>query len=329
MTEELEVITTSLRYSLNRCPQQWWWRFPMGLTPKNMNGDARWFGIGVHIALADWYGKGKRRGPHPAKTFRNWAGDEIAYIKTVEEEFDEPKYEDAIELGLLMLDAYVEQWGKDPQWNVLAVEQPFKTIIREAGKAVAKFMSTFDGVIRDESDGKIYLLEHKTAGQIQIAYLELDPQAGAYWAVATLILRAKGLIGPKEFISGIMYNFLRKAKPDVRPRNAGGAYLNKDGTVSRRQPKSIFVREPIERSPDELQAEMQALRDEVSFIKAMRSGEQPIRKNRTKDCPWCDFFDLCCLDMRGDKAAVEQFIRTEYIQGDPFERYKQKSASDG
>lgn len=329
MPEKLEVVTTSLRYALNRCPQLWWWRFPMGLTPKQQDADARWFGIGVHLALADWYGKGKRRGPHPAKTFREWAGDEVAYIKTVEEEFDLPKYEDASELGNLILEEYVDHYGRDPQWNIIAIEQQFKTLIKDGGKPVAKFMSTFDGVTRDEEDGQVYLLEHKTAREISTAYLELDPQAGAYWAVATAILRAKGLIGPKEYISGIMYNFLRKARPDIRPRDEGGAYLNKDGSVSKRQPKPIFHREPIERSPEELEMEMRALQDEVTFMKAMRDGTQPIRMNRTKDCPWCDYFDLCVLKLRGNQEAVDSYIASQYVQSDPFERYAQKSASDG
>jgi hypothetical protein len=40
-------------------------------------------------------------------------------------------------------------------------------------------------------------------------------------------LREAGILGPKEAVSGIIYNFLRKARRDTRPENAEGFKLNK------------------------------------------------------------------------------------------------------
>jgi hypothetical protein len=320
------IITTSERSALNRCPQQWWWRYRMGLRPRGEKGDARWFGIGVHLALAEWYGKGKKRGRHPALAFSEYAGDEIAYVRTLPDQEGDPAiYEDALDLGISMLNSYIENYGRDSQWNVLEIEQPFQVQIKWEGEHIADFHSTFDGAVRDEADGQIYLLEHKTATQVNTAYLALDPQAGSYWAVATSILRSRGIIGPGESISGIIYNFLRKCKKDERPRNSKGLYLNKDGGVSKRQPAPAFVREVIERGPREIRAEMYALADDAIWMNAMRDGLMPVRKSRTRDCTFCDFFHMCQLHQRGGDSWME-LRDAEFLQEDPYDRYREKSA---
>jgi Zierdtviridae exonuclease len=189
-------------------------------------------------------------------------------------------------------------------------------------------MSTFDGVFRDEEDGRIYLMEHKTAGQIQLAYLDLDPQAGAYWAVAAPICRKQGWLGPGEVIAGIQYNFLRKTLPDDRPKNELGECLNKDGTVSKRQPPPAFVRHIVERAPEEARTEMELLADEVQWMLAMRSGAMPVRRVRTRECTYCDFFNLCKLAQRGQTNALEEFQKHKFQQKDPYSRYTIKSASE-
>jgi hypothetical protein len=328
----LPTVTTSERYALGRCPQMWWWRFREGLTPRRENADARWFGIGIHLALAEWYQPGLKRGPHPAETFATWCGQETRHVRASMAErdsewYDEPKYEDARVLGIDMLEHYVKTYGKDEQWFVLATEQPFRIKVKNGGDPVAYFNSTFDLVYRDLDDGQIYLDDHKTAGQIQLPYLELDPQAGSYWAVASQIGRAKGWLPDGEVIAGIMYNFLRKAREDPRPRDEQGRYLNMDGSVSKKQPAAPFVRHLVERSPNELRTEMQSLADDVAYMNAMREGTQPVRKVRTKDCTWCDFFAMCKMHQRGGDSYKE-FMHSEYVVSDPYERYREKSASE-
>lgn len=200
----------------------------MGYKPKGQQADALWFGIGIHEALALWYLRGKRRGPHPAETFEAWVGDEIRYAKTwLDDQYEEAVWEDAKELGIAMLNGYVDHWGKDSQWSIISVEQPFAVRISRKGEPVAIFKSRWDGVFRDLADGQIYLLETKTASQIVTAYLEMDDQGGSYWAVASEVLQAKGVLKAGEKIAGIRYNFLRKAMPDERPQNSDGLYLNK------------------------------------------------------------------------------------------------------
>jgi hypothetical protein len=328
---DLPVLTTSERSSFRRCPWQWYLRFRLGLSPLGETADARWFGIGVHIALAEWYQKGYKRGPHPADIFADWCGEEIRYVRASMAEkdrewFDEPKYEDARELGVAMLENYVDYYGKDRDWYIIAIETPFSVEIKRQGQPVAIFKSTWDGVFRDKRDGRVYLLENKTASQINTAYLELDDQGGSYWAVASAILRSRGILNPGETIAGIMYNFLRKSRPDPRPQNAEGAYLNQDGKVSKKQPPAPFLRTVVERLPGELRSQMDRMADEVQIMNGMRAGTIPITKSTSKDCTFCDFFDLCVLHEKGTNDWRE-LARASYTQSDPYARYTQKSAS--
>lgn len=326
----LPTVRTSERSTFRRCPQRWWWEYRLGLKPKHLRADARWFGIGIHEALARWYHKGTRRGAHPADTFADWVGDEIAWVSAAyadhEREWDDkPKYEDAAELGEEMLVNYIDEYGRDPQWHIIATEQTFKVKVTRQGTAVGYFASTWDGVARDKSDGQVYLLEHKTATQISTAYLELDDQGGSYWAVASAILRAKGILKPGESIAGIWYNFLRKCKKDTRPRNEGGAYLNQDGSVSKKQPPPAFVRELVERSPAEQKSQMERLADEITVMNAMQDGTIPVFKNTTRECTFCDFFVACKLHERGS-PAYKEILKADFVKVDPYEDNR-KSAS--
>jgi hypothetical protein len=292
----------------------------MGYRPRDPQADALWFGIGVHEALAKWYLKGARRGPHPAYTFETWAGDEIAFARTyLDETFDEPVWVDATELGIAMLEEYVEYYGLDEQWDIISVEQQFRVRILHEGKPVAYFTSRWDGVARNLEDGLIYLLEHKTAAQIVLAYLELDDQGGSYWAVASQLLRNAGILKPDEHIEGIIYNFLRKAKPDERPQDAEGNYLNKDNSVSKRQPPQAFLRHPIERSPKEQATQLQRIADEVAVMNAVRNKTIPLTKTPTKDCPRCPFWIPCQLHERGNDHSFQVVLKNNYRQIDPYQ----------
>jgi len=224
---DLPTLRTSERAAAKRCVWRWWQEYRMGWQPRFKQADALWFGIGIHQALAEWYLKGKKRGPHPAETFEAWCGDEIAYARSyLDDNFEEPVWYEAKDLGVAMLEGYVDYWGKDSQWSIISTEQPFAVTITSHGRPVAIFRSRWDGVFRDLRTGKVYLLETKTAQSVDTAYLELDDQAGAYWAVASFLLRKAGVLKKDEEIEGIQYNFLRKKMPDERPVNADGLATN-------------------------------------------------------------------------------------------------------
>jgi hypothetical protein len=210
------------------------------LKPKGSESTPLWFGTGFHLALANWYLPGLKRGIHPAETFAKFAEDSLYTIKVADAtEETVADYEDGAELGRIMCEQYVKLYGTDPSWDFIQAEQSFALDIpwpgpeRQTlyditpGDLLLQYCGTYDGVYRDLEDSKIKLLETKTAKAISTSHLSLDDQAGSYWATAGYSLRRQGLIGPKERLHGITYNFARKAKPDERPKDAEGYATNK------------------------------------------------------------------------------------------------------
>jgi hypothetical protein len=234
------ILRTSERRDLGRCPQRWWWAWREGLRERGAEADALWFGSGIHEALAAWYcGPGTKRGPHPAETWQKWADEDMRSIRTVEkwDEEREAVWVDAKKLGTVMMEGYVKLYGEDEHKLVLSPEMTFsldvpwpkdQMLYEETPEGLLlRYVGTFDSVWRHADTGHIWLDEHKTAGQIATGHLTLDPQAGSYWAVAGRYLRDAGKIGPNEQLWGIEYNFMRKALPDDRPKDAEGFATNK------------------------------------------------------------------------------------------------------
>lgn len=329
----IQMLRTSERGTFKRCPQAWDWGNNQGLAAKR-DSNPLWFGQGIHIALAEWYQKGAARGPHPADTWEDFCADEERFIPTEYDE-DERKYVDAKELGIAMMEGYVEHYGDDEQWDVIATEQTFRLLIAdprqlrapgEKLKALVRYVGTFDGVYRDTDTGEIFLMEHKTAAGIQTEHLPLDDQAGSYWMAAGRVLRKQGLIGPKEHIAGITYNFMRKALPDDRPKNAKGEALNKDGSVSKRQSPANFLREVTWRSAEERATMERRIQAEALHMEAFRKGLLPMYKRPSRDCQWmCEFYKMCLLDEAG--ADVEEYKEAVYRKRDPYADHRENRKS--
>jgi hypothetical protein len=353
-------IRTSERRDFKRCPQRWAWTWLDGLVSRT-HKDALWFGHGVHVALADWYGKqGRRRGPLPAETWAKWCGDEYRRLR-VGETFDEQQYVDAKELGTVMLTGYVDEYGADDWMHVVAREQTFEIVVQRADGTTFLYNGTFDLVFRDLRNGQLWLGEHKTAKQISEAHLTLDDQGGSYLWVATEVLRSKGVLKSNERLHGVMYNFLRKQLPDERPRDAQGYATNMPkkehylaalpgkvhpkmtldvmhgkaeehgvvvlGDRSAKQPKPNFERFHIWRNDRERVVMAQRVLAEEQHMSAVRSGALPIFKTPTRDCSWdCDHYQMCELhEQAGD---WEEFRDVQYKHRDPYADHR-KGADEG
>jgi len=359
-------MRTSERNTFATCHYQWWWRYVEWLTPKRP-ATPLWFGSAVHVALADYYLPGLARGPHPAETFaRVLDGDRKTWVVGEQGEEDELTFTDARALGIDMLNRYVEHYGADPRYYVLATEQTFELQFKRDGKVFLRYHLTMDGLIRDMETGQIKILEHKTARDFGLLKrLRLDNQAGSYYAAAPHVLPLADLIKPGERVSGIEYNVLRKALGDDRPRNSAGAYTNKPekkhylealatvginpsastkldvleeaarhegltvlGDVSKSQPSPYFHREPVFRTPDEQTQQLQRIQDEAKYMEGMRSGDPayPILKTPGDHCAWCPFKQMCELHESGDDDAVESFKSAIMQVEDPHLAYHGKAA---
>jgi len=325
-------LRTSERRAFRRCPTRWWWGYREGLEPISHRANALWFGTGIHLALAERYKyKGLRRGRNVLKVWRDYVGEEVAYVATRPQNShvdDKPVWEEAGALGEAMLGAYLDEYGKDERWYWIATEQTFTSVIKAKGIRI-NYHGTWDGAARDEESehGDMWLFEHKSAKAITLNHLSLDDQGGSYWMVANEMLFALGLISATEALEGIMYNFLRKSKPDPRPRNADGMYLNQNGSVSKNQPAKAFIREPVYRTPAEQATQRQRIIAESRHMMKFRTGELDLYKNSTIDCSWdCSFFGMCELHENGDDW--EEFADAMMRVRDPYADHR-KSASEG
>jgi hypothetical protein len=367
-TVDLATITTSERYAFKRCPQRWWWQYREGLQPKTTS-DAFWFGIAIHLALAEYYALGFKRRPKGAvaKFVAFIEEDDMSrMIRTRPDGTDDAEMVVAAkELGLAMLAGYMAKFRGDKDWDVIYTEHPFQIIIPhpdDTTKDIAMFTSTFDGVYRDRRTRKIWLMEHKTAKSIMTSHLAMDDQGGAYWAVATQVLRSEGILGPKDVIAGIMYNFLRKGLPDERPRDADGYATNIPnkahylaafddvpdvrqnmtldvlagiaeregievlGDRSKNQPPPLFHREPIQRTQRQRRRQILNIANEANAMQMFKDGVLKPYKTPTRDCPGCPFYNMCELDDLG--ADVDEFRDAMFVVMNPYDRYRGlKSAS--
>lgn len=233
------ALRTSERKQFKECQWKWERNYIDRLQPKHDSGTALWFGTGIHLALEKYYVPGTERGADPVATWERYVSEtrgDTHYVNTYHNG-DSTFAVEALELGSAMLRTYVEHYGNEEWMDVIATEYDFQIGIKydnytHSGveKDKAAYVGTMDLVYRDLRDNKIYVMDHKTAralGSSNTQYLPLDDQAGAYYAVAVTALRRKGLIGDKERVAGIVYNYLVKSLPDTRPVNPEGLSTNK------------------------------------------------------------------------------------------------------
>src|SRR3990170_679517 len=232
MDPKYPLIRTSERGAFKRCRQKWWWSHVEELQPKRMTRPALIFGDIFHQALAAYYKPGRKRGPHPAKTF------EKLYIRhldlhgpiKIRDMDDEDERRDLGELGISVCRAYIDHYGEDEDINIIYPEFPFKTLLRDSGGKRFWYVGRMDALFEWTLTGEKGLFEHKSGSEDLKPHVQLDEQGGSYWAFAPRFLRKLGIMAEGEELDIILYNFARKTKGDDRPENELGQKLNLDGS---------------------------------------------------------------------------------------------------
>ena len=324
MENYIPLMRNSERYSYKRCQQAWQWGWQMGLVPNRPATGALWFGTGIHLALAEYYtppgDNGFDRGRNPLESWEEFCAGQKVILSAGDYYDDEAEYEfvQAKELGDSMLTEYMAYYGCDPHWEVLMPETRFEAnipftkdqirrgvpekLLMEPG-TIVKIVGTFDMPVRDHSFPKprIMVVDHKTTNKREnTKHLMKDDQAGTYIAVGTGYLRKLGFIQKNEAIEGMIFNYLRKAKPPDKPRNALGQVLNKDGSVSKVQPAPLFWREPVMRGKVNRMRQVERIAEDAEQIQLARQGVIPVLNAPGEHCNWCQFSDLCDIDENGD-----------------------------
>lgn len=312
------LIRTSERTTFTGCRQRWWWTYEEKLRPKIPTPALR-FGTLVHAAMEKRYPPGLKRGPHPARTF------ERLYEKELETQMgfgfrdEDGEWADAAEVGVSMLEAFVDEYGKDERYRVIASERTFRVSM---GRGFV-YVGTCDGVWVDRQTGRTLIKEWKTTKDFWTKHLALDEQAGSYWAFMPIWLRKEGILPANANIDGILYTFLRKAKPDSRMKNELGQALNQDGTVSKRQPLPLFERHVIFRDKFDRQMIRARALAEAQEMELCRTGQMTVYKNPNRfNCPSCPMLDPCILHETG--ADYRPLLKAAYETYDPYSAHEIK-----
>lgn len=350
------MVRTSERGVFKRCPQRWWWSSVEGLAPKEPS-KALWFGTGWHIVMADYYRPGKKRSKDWLDVWRDFCDTPDAEGQYDRADAMGEEWVDLRKLGESMLTEYVKEYEGDKTWDVIQTEMTGSVMIPTwDGTDKFQYNFTFDGVYRDTKSKRIKLMEHKTAKAISISHLTLDDQGLSYWAVAGTILRKKGVLGKRDQIRAINYNFAQKRLPDERPVGPDGMRRNKPskpqyvealedagletkgtvdvlaaraeqaglvvlGDISKNQPPPMFKRHEVIHTPSERAETVDQMKKEHAVMEAMRQGTIPVFKTPDSSCSWqCPFFTMCELHQsRGD---IEEFKKQVYVRRDAHAVYK-------
>lgn len=322
----LPVIRSHERMDYKRCPKKWYWHWRKGYVLKAVSFGALDLGTWVHLAFGEWYVPGLVRNGSLAAHFATAAEADLnnALELRVPQHVME-KAEELLALGESMCRAYEAYYGTDPTVEVLGTEIPLEfTIPDYRGQQVAVHKLKPDMVYRDTRDGSIWLMEHKTAVSIRTEHLVIDDQARPYGAMAERALRNLGILGKHEVVKGITYNFVRKGLPDLRERDDAGKALNKDGSVSKKQPAAQFLRKPITLTKEAKRVTLMRMQREAvemtSITQALRNGRitaDELGKTPHHSCPkFCDYFAICAAEDNG--IDTQEMERSLFTRQDPY-----------
>lgn len=331
----VKLVRTSERSAFKKCRWMWDLSYNQGLRQRRDAPVLR-FGSIVHEALAEYYVPGRKRKPKVlVPAFKRAyeqdvraAGEFVVYGEDGDI-LEGEKWQNARDMGVEMLEMYIERYGDDKDWTVLCTEQAFRVPVRhpKTGKVLFKYAGILDLVMKQHSTGRIWIWDHKTTVAVNLRALGLNEQFGSYWTFGTEWIRKQGLLETSELndLSGLMVNYLRRARRDVRPSNELGQSLNKDGSVSKVQQAAIFHREPTFRTEHDRQnVRIRALNDnrEMEMVKAgnLAADKSPSIFN----CPSCQWLDACELHETG--GDFQRFIDATTEKYDPYSQHEIEDA---
>jgi len=200
-----------------KCRRMWNWSSPLRGNLEPFDKYAPFFvGSMVHHALEYWY---KFNTPPVASVF-SYAAKNCSTT-----EIDDPNIREQINLAVDLVNHYLLWQAKDQSiladanFEFIAPEQSFKTILWRNSRKRIWLAGTFDGVVKQLSSGKYYLWEIKTTRSLieREKQLALDEQTTAYANAAQTVVGYD--------ISGIVYTLIKKKVPEF-PK------VNNDGQLS-------------------------------------------------------------------------------------------------
>lgn len=298
-------ISNSEIQTYKDCRRKWWLAYYRGLARKKKEvlGPLP-LGSRIHNALEAYY-KDNLDLIQAYKDFLDEDRIKFAQSEDANDEAKEKKFNSEADLGLIMLEGYLEwldETGSDADIEVIGVEDKISAILLD-GKV--ELQGKVDMKVIERSSGNVLITDHKSAASFNEYYLtaHMSEQLQLY----ALLERIKN--GGTSTVDGGMYNLLRKVK-------RGGS--SKPPFYDR-----ITVRfndKQIESFWSRVNGE---LRDMIATREALDSGvdhQYVAYPSPTRDCTWkCPFFAACT--MFDDGSDAEGWLEDFTEVSDPYARY--------
>lgn len=203
-------ITSSSLDCFKSCRAKYKLRYVDCIVPKQTS-NALFFGSAMHTALERYFNN---------IPVVQAMGGEITAEEVTEGLFADDKFERAKLFGLMQ--GYINHWlvTDTEDYNVVAVEREFSHRIENHRISVidgevkifdVDFSGKIDGILERKSDGKIFILEHKTASIVDDDYINqksIDSQTLTYAVMVQETLE-------KE-VSGVIHDIIIKQKIRIK-----------------------------------------------------------------------------------------------------------------
>lgn len=196
------------------------------------------------------------------------------------------KNAEVLDLLRWMYDGYLEQYGYDDEWEIVATEHRALVPLRHPSGIKSRFVlkMIIDLVVRDRATGRVWLVDHKAHGTIPKAKeLDLDDQFGLYtWGLRQL--------GHKPF--GAVYSTARTQRNKVKPQ-----------TLADRFDRHLMTRTDFELNTIAQEA--------LNTARVMYRPDDPGERHTNTDLcrRWCDFTEACLTGRKYGPDRERQFLR--------------------
>lgn len=192
---------------------------------------------------------------------------------------------DTLDLLEWMYTGYLERYGRDEEWQILAIEHRAQVALRYPSGRRSRFIlkMIIDLVVRDRNTNMIWLVDHKSHAVIpRDKELDLDDQFGLYtWGLRQL--------GKKPF--GSVYSTARTKRNKVKPQ-----------TLDERFDRHLMTR--TDHELDTIAAE--ALATARTMFGPHNYGE---RHTNSDTCRWrCDFTEACLIGRKQGPERERRFL---------------------
>lgn len=195
-----------------------------------------------------------------------------------------------------MVDGYVDYYGADSNWEILAVEVDFEVPLFDHFGKESEFelIGRIDLIVKNRGTGKVWVVDHKSASQMPTEKaLEFDSQLALY----TIAARRAGFP-----VHGAIYNVLRSKK------------LKRAMTPEERFSRKLVVSTVPELDTTEHEV-VQFMRD----VYRDRGGLDAPRSPDSERCSWkCNYREACLMGRKNGNERARQFLKdTGFRQPDP------------